>query len=665
MSVANITPANIKKIKDLTEISSKNQPGSSQWTDAEDQIKTILWSMYIRGSPKDVRLKLYNSGLVELIIPLVQAPDGKHADSTLESVYGIFNSCMAATDSVDSDNVETLTRGVKLGLIEIAVKELQRRPLRYGGRLLWFAFGCINNPGSYPEFTKRIVSSGALPSCIELIREGGDLHDEVRRTIISTALGVLSFVARYDLDTARSLPGLVDAAHQYLPLLTRNGEDEMIMLGFGSSRLLIRTFGKDETSKVIQENPVILEFFPKLLRAVLDAGFKTNYLAYNSYWKVSGLCLDLSIMSLSDTNKKLLLPLVPLMIETMAFHINGDKEVIKHGMVFLSQVSFDESCLAAMVTDKERIKTIQGIVLADKSYDKETLSLLSVVMNAVFPSAISITAASNAAPTSAAATTTTTRRTSAFRRAINLVVGSSTSTDSTGNASGTATAGDLAQIQVMISYHQKSTGEHAQMLHQVLKKRNFRVWIDVNDMKGDIQEAMAQAVQSSDVIVVLVSSGYKESANCRLECQYAMKQNKPILFLVCQQTYTSPTGWLGLIMGQRMWVGVFTPAMVESKADEVVRRLDEVLKGENDEITSSTTTTTTSTSPVAAVTSPTHGHTMGEMMTTLMKRVDILETSVGKITTLENQIITLTNENEQLKSRIVVLESEMKTVKGG
>jgi hypothetical protein len=213
----------------------------------------------------------------------------------------------------------------------------------------------------------------------------------------------------------------------------------------------------------------------------------------------------------------------------------------------------------------------------------------------------------------------------------------------------------------MISYHQKSTGQTAQALVQLFKKHKYNVWVDYENMKGDIQEAMAEAVQSSDIIVVLVSIGYKESANCRMECQYAMKQNKPLLFLVCEESYKSPTGWLGLIMGQRMWVGVFTPNMVENKADEVMRRLDETLKGEIEvESTVNTVTTTTSTTT-------NHQPTMGEIVTNLVKEVTTLKEKIIEIDTLKSENIALkakVTEIDSLQIEMSTLKAEIESMKG-
>ena len=52
----------------------------------------------------------------------------------------------------------------------------------------------------------------------------------------------------------------------------------------------------------------------------------------------------------------------------------------------------------------------------------------------------------------------------------------------------------------------------------------FRV--DYEKMQGSIDEAMAEAVESSTVVLMCVSRGYKESANCQLEANYASVLNK-------------------------------------------------------------------------------------------------------------------------------------------
>ena len=45
--------------------------------------------------------------------------------------------------------------------------------------------------------------------------------------------------------------------------------------------------------------------------------------------------------------------------------------------------------------------------------------------------------------------------------------------------------------------------------------------MQTEQMKGSIVDAMSDAVEGAEVVLYGVSSGYKESANCRLEANYA------------------------------------------------------------------------------------------------------------------------------------------------
>ena len=49
-----------------------------------------------------------------------------------------------------------------------------------------------------------------------------------------------------------------------------------------------------------------------------------------------------------------------------------------------------------------------------------------------------------------------------------------------------------------------------------------------------------------------VSLAYKESANCRLEANYAHQQELDMIPLMMSKDFR-PKGWLGLILGTRLW----------------------------------------------------------------------------------------------------------------
>ena len=62
-------------------------------------------------------------------------------------------------------------------------------------------------------------------------------------------------------------------------------------------------------------------------------------------------------------------------------------------------------------------------------------------------------------------------------------------------------------------------------------------------------------------MVIFVSRAYKESANCRLEANYAhscAKDGLKLIYVMCEEDYTTVsseriTGWLGLLIGQELW----------------------------------------------------------------------------------------------------------------
>ena len=57
-------------------------------------------------------------------------------------------------------------------------------------------------------------------------------------------------------------------------------------------------------------------------------------------------------------------------------------------------------------------------------------------------------------------------------------------------------------------------------------------WIDINQMQGNIIEAMGDAVENS-LIIIFLSKDYKNSKNCKTESELVIgKQKKYILVLI-------------------------------------------------------------------------------------------------------------------------------------
>ena len=78
--------------------------------------------------------------------------------------------------------------------------------------------------------------------------------------------------------------------------------------------------------------------------------------------------------------------------------------------------------------------------------------------------------------------------------------------------------------------------------NESLIARGYVTWFDLTNMKGSTMDAMSDAIEGADVMLYGVSLRYKESANCRLEANYAHQQELDMIPLMMQQEY-KPQGW--------------------------------------------------------------------------------------------------------------------------
>lgn len=105
--------------------------------------------------------------------------------------------------------------------------------------------------------------------------------------------------------------------------------------------------------------------------------------------------------------------------------------------------------------------------------------------------------------------------------------------------------------KVFISYSW-AQADKVRAIAQTLKQMDYDVWLDVDQMTGDTLERMADGIDAADVVLCGISTQYKESTNCRLEGQYAQCQRKLIIPLMLEENYR-PKGWLGILMGPKLW----------------------------------------------------------------------------------------------------------------
>jgi hypothetical protein len=121
--------------------------------------------------------------------------------------------------------------------------------------------------------------------------------------------------------------------------------------------------------------------------------------------------------------------------------------------------------------------------------------------------------------------------------------------------------------QVMISYNSASRSLCIRIKEE-LEKSGFKVWIDISEIHGSSLESMARAIETSDYILMCVTEKYRQSINCQAEAQYAFKLQKKIVPLIMQEGYERVDGWLGMIIGDKIYI-----SFIKYKFEESVQRL--------------------------------------------------------------------------------------------
>ncbi|XP_052089371.1 uncharacterized protein LOC127726075 [Mytilus californianus] len=132
-----------------------------------------------------------------------------------------------------------------------------------------------------------------------------------------------------------------------------------------------------------------------------------------------------------------------------------------------------------------------------------------------------------------------------------------------------------ANRHIMISYN----WGHQPMVKQIrdsLRNSGIKVWMDVDDMQGSTLQAMAKAVEQADIVLVCYSFKYKNSDNCRAEAEYAFQLKKKIIPLKMEMNYKAD-GWLGLIIGAKLFYDFSGKYPFEKKTNELIREILEAL----------------------------------------------------------------------------------------
>ncbi|XP_061166924.1 uncharacterized protein LOC133175816 [Saccostrea echinata] len=139
---------------------------------------------------------------------------------------------------------------------------------------------------------------------------------------------------------------------------------------------------------------------------------------------------------------------------------------------------------------------------------------------------------------------------------------------------------DSITHDVMISYdweHQDSVLK----IRNSLKEKGIKCWIDVENISGSTLEAMSAAVENSAIFLMCYSEKYYESENCQSEAEYARQLKKDIIPCKMERGYKAK-GWLGFILGSKLFFEFSGKYPFEQKIEELVREIRAHLQEDKD-----------------------------------------------------------------------------------
>ena len=111
---------------------------------------------------------------------------------------------------------------------------------------------------------------------------------------------------------------------------------------------------------------------------------------------------------------------------------------------------------------------------------------------------------------------------------------------------------DEKMFDIMISYSHKDD-VICRRIYQELIRSGHRVWIDFDQMHGNVMDAMAEAIEQSRTVIICMSESYRRSNYCRAEAHYAFQRQLHIVPVLLQEHY-KPDGWLLFLVGQLLYV---------------------------------------------------------------------------------------------------------------
>ncbi|CAF4280765.1 unnamed protein product [Rotaria sp. Silwood2] len=117
-------------------------------------------------------------------------------------------------------------------------------------------------------------------------------------------------------------------------------------------------------------------------------------------------------------------------------------------------------------------------------------------------------------------------------------------------------------------------------IYHILCNENIPVWFDLQDIRSNILESIAEGVENAEVVCCFITPDYQDSWHCQMELQYACERCKPIIPCILSDTRIwEPSNWLNLITRELVYVDFhnISESTIHSKTRELIDRIKEQL----------------------------------------------------------------------------------------
>ncbi|XP_033113601.1 uncharacterized protein LOC117114152 isoform X2 [Anneissia japonica] len=111
-------------------------------------------------------------------------------------------------------------------------------------------------------------------------------------------------------------------------------------------------------------------------------------------------------------------------------------------------------------------------------------------------------------------------------------------------------------------------------IREQLGQLGYKVWIDIEKMKGFIYTTMAEAVKEADLVLPCLSKKYEQSDNCKSEGSCIRQFKRKFIPLMMEDSYTLDN-WVAAIFGGHLYVNFSDEAAFDEKFKELLRLLED------------------------------------------------------------------------------------------